>query len=123
MKFRLIPVLAAFLFLSVSAQAAQTFNETVFAQAQDQGKSILIDVKAPWCPTCAQQKPIVESIEHDHPQLVVLDVDFDTAKEVLQRFKVGMQSTLIVFKGKTEVARSTGQTDPSVIKAMIDKGL
>lgn len=123
MKFRLIPAIAAFVLLTVSAHAAQTFDETVFAQAQDQGKSVLIDVKAPWCPTCAQQKPIIESIERDHPELLVLDVDFDSAKDVLRRFKVGQQSTLIVFKGKTEVARSTGQTDPDVIKAMIAKGL
>ena len=109
--------------LALPAWAGQTFEDKAFAQAQAEGKSILVDVKAPWCPTCARQQPIIDGIQLSEPQLVVFDVDFDTAKDVLRRFKVGMQSTLIVFKGATEVDRSTGQTDPEAIKAMIAKGM
>lgn len=109
--------------LSHSALAGQVFDDRSFAQAQESGKSILVDVKAPWCPTCAAQQPIIDGIERGEPRLVVFDVDFDTAKDVLRRFNVGMQSTLIVFKGKSEVGRSTGQTDPAVIRALIAKGL
>ena len=54
---------------------------------------------------------------------MVFDVDFDSAKDVLKQFKVQNQSTLIVFKGGKEIDRSTGQTDPAVIRAMVNKGL
>jgi len=50
-------------------------------------------------------------------------VDFDAAKDVLRRFRVQHQSTLIMFKGRTEVGRSTGDTDPNRIQALVSKGL
>lgn len=107
----------------LAAQAGQPYDAKAFAEAQAAGKSILIDVHAPWCPTCTQQKPVIESLEKAHPKLVVFLVDFDNAKDALKQFKVQYQSTLIAFKGKAEVARSTGDTDPQVIGALVAKAL
>lgn len=106
-----------------TAQAGQPFDAHAFQQAQAAGKSILVDVTAPWCPTCKQQRPVLQQIEKDQPSLQVFEVDFDTAKDVLKRFRVQYQSTLIVFKGAKEVGRSTGDTDPDRIRALIARGL
>ena len=108
---------------SLVAHASQPFDPGAFQQAQAAGKSILVDVNAPWCPTCKQQRPVVQEIEKSTPNLVVYDVDFDSAKDVLKRFRVQSQSTLIVFKGAKEVGRSTGETNPANIKALVSKGL
>ena len=119
-----LPLLAtALIVLPLATQAAQPFDGKAFADAQAAGKSILVDVTAPWCPTCAKQQPIIEGLEREQPQLLVLSVDFDSAKDVLKQFGVQAQSTLIVFKGKTEVARATGPTNPEVIHALVAKGL
>jgi thiol-disulfide isomerase/thioredoxin len=107
---------------SFAAQAAQSFDAKAFKQAQAVGKTILVDVTAPWCPTCRQQRPIIHEIEKQRPNLVVYEVDFDTAKNTLKRFRVQYQSTLIVFRGGTEVGRSTGDTDPARIRALVAKG-
>lgn len=104
---------------TVTAQAATRFEAKAFEAAQAAGRTILIDVTAPWCPTCRQQRPILQSIEKENPKLVVFEVDFDTAKAVLKRFRVTQQSTLIVFKGKREVGRSTGDTDPARIRRLV----
>jgi len=115
---------AAILFvLPLTAEAGQSYDAKAFAAAQETGKSILVDVAAPWCPTCAKQKPTVLGLETSQPKLVVFDVDFDSAKDVLKQFRVTAQSTLIMFKGKTEVGRSTGETDPAAITALVAKGL
>jgi thioredoxin 1 len=103
--------------------AAQPFDPTAFKQAQAAGKTILIDVIAPWCPTCRQQKPIIQSIEKENPSLVVYEVDFDSAKDILKQFRVRYQSTLIIFKGAKEVGRSTGDTDPAGLRSLVAKGL
>ncbi|OKO82165.1 thioredoxin family protein [Bradyrhizobium sp. AS23.2] len=103
------------------AHAGQPFDAKAFQASQAAGKSILVDVTAPWCPTCKQQKPIVQEIEKEHPDLVVYDVDFDTAKDVLRQFRVQHQSTLIVFKGQREVARSIGETDPAPLRSLVAK--
>lgn len=109
--------------LPLAAEAGQAYDAKAFAAAQDAGKSILVDVTAPWCPTCAKQKPTVQGLEMSHPKLVVFDVDFDSAKDALKQFRVTSQSTLIMFKGKAEIGRSTGETDPAVITALVGKGL
>jgi thiol-disulfide isomerase/thioredoxin len=107
---------------SLAAQAGQSFDAAAFQQAQSGGKTILLDVTASWCPTCRQQRPIVQEIETERPSLVVYEIDFDTAKDVLKRFRVQYQSTLIVFKGTKEVGRSTGDTDPKQIRALVAQG-
>ena len=38
------------------------FDQKAFEAAQAAGKSILVDVSAPWCPVCRAQKPIVEKL-------------------------------------------------------------
>lgn len=114
---------AALMTFSYGASAAEPFDVTAFKRAQAAGNTVLIDVTAPWCPTCRQQKPIIQAIEKESPSLVVYEVDFDTAKDVLKRFRVQFQSTLIVFKGAREVGRSTGDTDPAGLRALVAKGL
>lgn len=112
---------AAVLTTSTVAWAGQPFDAKAFRAAQAAEKPILIDVSAPWCPTCKQQRPIIQQIENEKPGLVVYEVDFDTAKDVLKQFRAQYQSTLILFKGKKELARSTGETDPAAIHALIAK--
>jgi thioredoxin 1 len=96
---------AALLIFSVLGHAAEPFDDQSFKQAQAAGKTILVDVAASWCPTCRRQCPIVEQIEKVKPNLVVCEVDFDTAKDSLNRFRVQHQSMLIVFKGTKETVR------------------
>jgi thioredoxin 1 len=56
--------IVALAFMGVSANAAEKmpFEKTKFAQAQSDGKPILIEITAPWCPTCKAQKPILERL-------------------------------------------------------------
>lgn len=114
--------LAAVLSLGLAVHAAQPYDEKSFNEAQAAGKTVLIDVAASWCPTCKKQEPIIRAIEKERPNLVVYEVDFDTAKDLLQRLQVRAQSTIIVYKGPKEVVRSTAETDPDRVRAMIAKG-
>lgn len=120
-NFHRAVLIAAIVAAPSLALAGQPFDAKTFQASQAEGKPILVDVTAPWCPTCKQQRPIVQEIEKEHPDLVVYEVDFDSAKDVLKKFRVQYQSTLIVFKGTKEVARSTGETDPAPIRSLVAK--
>lgn len=114
-------------FFSFSAHAADPvpFTMAGFDEAQKAGRSILIEVHAPWCPTCKAQAPILSQIHKSdaYKALVVLHVDFDTQKDALKRLNAQMQSTLITFKGTTETGRSVGDTKPDSIAALVAKAL
>lgn len=119
--FRAALLIAGMCVLPALAWAGQPFDAKAFQASQAAGKSILVDVTAPWCPTCKRQRPIVEQIQKDRPGLVVYEVDFDTAKDVLKQLRVQNQSTLIVFRGTSEMGRSTGDTDAKSIGALVAK--
>ncbi|MGO9742018.1 MAG: thioredoxin domain-containing protein [Roseiarcus sp.] len=101
------------------------YTPAAFDAAEKAGRSILVHIRAPWCPTCKAQNPILLRLE-DQPKfagLEVFDVDFDTEKDAVKRFGAHMQSTLIAFKGEKEMARSVGDTDPASIAALAVKAL
>lgn len=107
------------------AQGKKPFTAAAFEAAQAQGKPILIDVSASWCPTCRAQAPILSKLMSDprFKNLVAFNVDFDSQKDVLRKLNVQRQSTLIVFKGKQEAGRSVADTDPASIEALVAKAL
>jgi thiol-disulfide isomerase/thioredoxin len=122
---RILPVALLALGLGLgSAQAAvvQPYQQAAFTAAQESKKPILIFVEAPWCPTCAKERPILASL-YDTPafkDLQVFTVDFDTSKPLLHDLNVRMQSTLIVYHGGKETARATGVTDPEAIRKLLE---
>lgn len=120
-KIRAALLVAGMCMLPALAWAGQPFDAKSFQASQAAGKSILVEVTAPWCPTCKRQRPIVEQIRKDRPNLVVFEVDFDTGKDALKQLRVQNQSTLVVFRGASEVGRSTGDTDARSIGALVAK--
>lgn len=105
------------------ASTEARFEPAAFAAAQAAGKPILVEVHAPWCPTCAKQKPILGRLaaEPANRDLVRFVVDFDSQKDALRALGVRTQSTLIAFRGKVEKDRSVGVTDEGQIRALVDK--
>lgn len=109
---------------SMAADSA-LYSATAFEAAQKAGKSILVEVSAPWCPICKSQKAALAKLGTDvrFKELQIFDVDFDSQKDVLRQFNARMQSTLIVFKGATETGRSVGETQPEWIESLLEKAL
>jgi thioredoxin 1 len=118
---------ATLLLAASGARAAtqQPWDKAAFDAAQAAGKPILIAVHAPWCPICAKQRPILAELAADpaFKDMVMMTVDFDSQKPIVVAFGVQKQSTLIVLRGKTEMVRSTGETDAGRIRAQLAKAI
>jgi thioredoxin 1 len=108
-----------------SAMDKKPFDQKAFDAAQAAGTPILVEVTAPWCPVCKAQAPILAKLGGDarFKNLVRFNVDFDSQKDLLKKFNVQKQSTLIVFKGKQEAGRSTGDTNAASIEALLGKSI
>ena len=123
------PLLAAFLALGLLAPAAAPAAESVaftpaaLQAARSAGKPVLVEISAPWCPTCRAQKAALPGIlsAPKYAGLVHFDVDFDSQKPALRELGVAAQSTLIVYRGEREAGRSLGEVRPAEIRALIDK--
>lgn len=125
--FKSLLVLAAAL-AAVPALAGagwKTYSAGEFQGLQSQGKTIVADVRADWCPTCRAQQPTLEALRTD-PRLrnvVFVRVDFDRDTDFLRRFRIPRQSTIVVFKGNRETARSVAETRPAQLRAAVLAGL
>ncbi len=122
---RIAALIALLTTLSSAAGAATQvpYAPSRFAEAQAAGNRILVHVAASWCTTCSLQAPALAELEKNPAlsDLIVFTVDFDLNRDVVERLKVPIQGTLILFHGRTEIARLTGETDPQAIKAFLDE--
>jgi thiol-disulfide isomerase/thioredoxin len=125
-KFTVV-ALGALWLAGAPAEAFQTkaFDAQAFKAAQSAGDAILVDIFAPWCPTCAAQQQVFDKLK-DKPELAkltVFKVDFDNQPDVVKSFGARAQSTLIAYKGTTETGRSAGDTNPQSIEALLSSTL
>ena len=118
-------VAGAFTMSSALAETVPTFDAKAFADAQKAGKPILVAIHASWCPTCKAQAPILSELRADpkFKNLAYFVIDFDSQKDLVNRFGARMQSTLIVFKGDKEEGRSVGDTKRDSIYALVGKSI
>jgi len=125
----MIPLLRSLLLFLMLASPVfageQAYTQAAFDQLQQEGKPILVDIHADWCPTCRAQAPIIAKLlkQGDYQRINLLLVDYDQQPEVVRAFRVIKQSTLIVFKGGQEVGRSLGDTRPEGIEALLKNAL
>ncbi len=111
--------------LAVSPSRAAEYKEfdaSAFAAAQAEGRPVLLDVSAWWCPVCASQNATIKQTvgAASYAKLLIFHIDFDRQEAVWRGFDVVKQATLIGFKGKREVGRLEFVTDKGQIKSLLD---
>jgi thiol-disulfide isomerase/thioredoxin len=109
----------------VASEISSKFSWQAFEAAQNEGKPIVLEIYAAWCPVCRVQRPIIEDLvmSDRFKGIVYFEIDFDRQKDVLRKLNAQKQATLIVFKGKNEVGRSTGDTGRGSIERLMAKAL
>ena len=124
----LICIASAGLMVLASAAHALTtkpFTDADFAAAQAAGKPVAVHFTATWYPTCKAQDKSLAALAADPAlkDVTILKSDYDQSKTLQKQMNVKSQSTFVVFKGKAEVARSSGATDVPEIKTLLIKSL
>ncbi|CAN5332346.1 hypothetical protein BH10PSE14_BH10PSE14_10140 [soil metagenome] len=108
---------------AVPAQAAEfaDFDRAAFDAAQAQGRPILLDVHAWWCPVCGSQARTIKRIAtpEAYPNLIVFRINYDKQKDVWRSFGVSKQATLIAFHGRRETGRIAYVTDKAKIAELV----
>ena len=115
------------LLLAGAAQALtiKPFTPAALASAQNAGAAVAGHFRADWCPTCRAQDQAFKALKADPAldKVTLLLADYDKETKLNQQMKVQAQSTVVVFKGKSEVARDSGSVEPAQLKAVLSRGL
>jgi thioredoxin 1 len=125
MMFKLIAALSMLASVaSASALEIQPYTAAALSAAQQAGKPVALHFHADWCPTCRAQEKSFQSLKADKElDLTLLIVDYDKERELKKQLQVRAQSTVIVYKGSKETARSGGETDAAKLKAVLKSAL
>lgn len=121
-------LISVVLLLSASLAHAldiQPYTAQTLAALQQQGKPVALHFHADWCGTCVEQDRALKRLKADQalPNVTLLVVDYDNNKPLRTQLKVVSQSTFVVYKGRTEVARNGGETRPDALRALLSKAL
>lgn len=126
MLYRFLPLTAALLAAApAAAQPVKPFTVAALRAAQAQGRPVLVDVFAPWCPTCRAQAPTIAAIAKDpaFADLLILRLDYDHQLAERKLLGVAKQATLIAYHGPKERGRVIGVTDPTKLRLLAASAL
>ncbi|MCX7324281.1 MAG: thioredoxin family protein [Hyphomicrobiales bacterium] len=123
MKLFLAAPIAILMAAPAMAGEFKPYNKAEFDKLIATGQSVLVHVQADWCPTCKRQLKVLGPMLNDpaNARITAVTVNFDTETAFKQANRIGGQSTLIIYKGGKEVARSVGATDATAIGNLIAK--
>ena len=118
MKLSAFAIMATtFMFLMGSHSYAKKMDSLSIEKMIKDNKQAIVHVHAAWCPSCKVQKNILNAIKN--PNFKVIEVDFDTQKDFLKKYKIFKQSMLLSFKNGVEVKRVYGITKKDKIMSFI----
>jgi thioredoxin 2 len=85
---------------------------------------VLVDLWAPWCGPCRMVSPALETLARDLAgRLKLVKVNVDEAPHVAQRFAVQGIPTLVLMKGKDELARQVGAAPEHALRSWVEGSL
>lgn len=93
-----------------------------FEETLKTSKPVLMDLWAPWCPSCVQLGPELEAAEKELSDKVVIGkANVDNSKELAVKFGVMSIPTMIIFKDGKEVDRHVGYMEAKSVVDFISK--
>ena len=122
-RLMLAAVAAAAIAQPALAAERKPFTAAALHAAQAQGRPVLVDVAAWWCPVCKSQNAKVKRITAAprFNNLLILRLDYDKQKNEWKALGASKQATLIGYKGRQEVGRIAFQTDENLIADLLNK--
>jgi thioredoxin 1 len=98
------------------------FTPAAVKAAQDSGTLSLVFFHAPWCPVCRAQEPkLMSRLNGKYTDIVPFKVDYDSNQMLRKDMNVARQSTIILYRGATEVARLSYTSEDAAIDELFRK--
>ena len=123
MKKILVILILLIQFPANAADKYTNFSLSSLEKAKASGKTVVVNSYEPWCWSCRKQDKVLIGAKNEFKDVVFLTYQQGKHKDIAQALNVSVRTTIVVFKGKKEVARIIGQTGKLEIYSAIEKGI
>ena len=119
MKKILTLIFVLFAFKAVAIEKKTTFTLEAFNNAQQAGKTVVINSWNKFCGTCLMQTKVLNEAQKDFPEVVFLSYEQTKHKDIANLLNVEYWATIIIFKNGKEIAKEIGTTNKTDIYSLI----
>lgn len=84
-------------------------------------KLTVVDFWAPWCGPCRMLSAVIESYANSHPEVSIVKVNVDEAKELAAEYNIQSLPTIILFKNGREITSKCGFLSNSAFEKFIEE--
>ena len=123
MKKILVILVLLIQFPANAADKYTNFSLSSLEKAKNTGKTVVVNSYEPWCWSCRKQDKVLISAKDEFKGVVFLTYQQGKHKDIAEALNISVRTTIVVFKGKREVARIIGQTGKTEIYSAIKKGI
>ena len=117
-------VLLLFVCLPANGVEKKTnFSVEIFEKAKASGKTVVVNSYEVWCGTCSKQTKILNQAEKKFKDIIFLSYEQSKNKNIAKLLGIKFWTTIVVYKGNSEIVRIVGQTDKEIIYSAIQKGI
>ena len=106
-----------------AADKYTNFSLSSLEKAKANGKTVVVNSYEPWCWSCRKQDKVLIGAKEEFKKVVFLTYQQGKNKDIAEALNISVRTTIVVFKGKKEVARIIGQTGKPEIYSAIEKGI
>ena len=123
MKKILVILVLLIQFPANAADKYTNFSLSSLEKAKASGKTVVVNSYEPWCWSCRKQDKVLIGAKDEFKCVVFLTYQQGKHKDIAEALNISVRTTIVVFKGKKEVARIIGQTGKTEIYSAIKKGI
>ncbi len=123
MKKLLVILILLIQFPVNAADKYTNFSISSLEKEKATGKTVVVNSYEPWCWSCRKQDKVLLGAKDEFKDVIFLTYQQGKHKDIAEALNVSVRTTIVVFKGKKEVARIIGQTGKPEIYSAIKKGI
>ena len=99
------------------------FDLKKLIDTQNSGKTIVVHSWNKYCSTCAAQFKVFDQALKDFKNVEFMFYEQNKNKDIARSLGIQYWTTIVVYKGKDEIAREIGLTNKDQIYKLIKKGI
>ncbi len=105
----------------MAALGLQEYSKSAYEKALSDGKTVLLDFHADWCPTCVENAPKLESAlsQLNDSSIIAFKANYDTESELKRQFGIYSQASFILLKEGKVVQKAFGPLSVEQFKDLL----